>query len=280
MSGFFGGSGGGGGLTATSPTEDYLPRYDSGGNLVDSNLYDTGAYLYANTMIGFPVNSTTINNFVVGMYRDANARLVVNGGPKLLFHTNHNSPAGNIDHTNGLFVGWTATTNALARVHALDSSKPQFRAAYDATEYADFEVDAFGDLYTTTTRDFYWRSGATILLSASTSYVRAGAPLVRNRVSGITASTTQTQGAATALTSDVNEVSTCANAGDGVKLRTILSSTLSNRQLVINNGAQSLNIYPASGQDLGQGTDTAVALPSGASALFESYSVTQWAQVV
>lgn len=86
--------------------------------------------------------------------------------------------------------------------------------------------------------------------------------------SGITASTTQTQGQG-ALTAYINEISTCATANDTVTLPAL---TPGMAVTVINNGAQTLQIFPASGENLGAGTNTAVTVTAGNCAKFECYS--------
>ena len=62
----------------------------------------------------------------------------------------------------------------------------------------------------------------------------------------ITASATQTQGAATALVSSINQVSTVATAGNGVKLP---ASAPGLSVIIINSGANAMQVY-------GAGTDT------------------------
>ena len=90
--------------------------------------------------------------------------------------------------------------------------------------------------------------------------------------SGITASTTQTQGNGE-LTSVVNEVSTVANANDTV---TLSPAVAGKEIIIINNGANTLQIFPASGDDLGQGADTATTLASGSNIYFVAFDATNW----
>ena len=74
---------------------------------------------------------------------------------------------------------------------------------------------------------------------------------------GITASTTQTQGQQQ-LTSDVNEVSTVANNNDVVTLR---QGSLGEEQTIINEGANTLQVFPASGDSIGDNpVDTSVSI--------------------
>jgi len=98
--------------------------------------------------------------------------------------------------------------------------------------------------------------------------------IVKNSVtSGITASTTQTQGQQP-LTNDVNEVSTVANANDVV---TLPSATSYSRSIVIiNNGANVLQIFPASGDNLGAGVDTSTTLAAGSNVRYTNYDATNW----
>jgi hypothetical protein len=97
----------------------------------------------------------------------------------------------------------------------------------------------------------------------------------RSVTAGITASTTQTQGQG-ALTLDVNEVSTVANPNDTVTLPTAAAGR---KITVINNGASTLQIFPASGDDLGAGLNTATTIATTEFAEFTAYDATNWAGV-
>ncbi len=98
--------------------------------------------------------------------------------------------------------------------------------------------------------------------------------LLRKTISaGLTASTTQTQGQRP-LTQDVNEVSTVANANDVVTLPT--APAYSRTIIIINNGANTLQIFPASGDNLGAGVDTSTTLASGANVRYTNYNATNW----
>jgi hypothetical protein len=101
-------------------------------------------------------------------------------------------------------------------------------------------------------------------------------PLRRSTEASITASTTQTQGQL-ALVADINEVSTVANANDVVTLPVALSGRFC---LVINNGANTLQVFPASGDDLGAGVNTSTTIASGSRKLFISFDATNWEPVL
>lgn len=101
--------------------------------------------------------------------------------------------------------------------------------------------------------------------------------LERSVTAAVTASTTHTQGGATALTADINNVSVCANVDDAVKLPSAVAGMT---VVVINNGAQQLRIWPASGDNLGTGVDTVrAALAAGSNARFTSYDATNWEEI-
>lgn len=100
--------------------------------------------------------------------------------------------------------------------------------------------------------------------------------LVQKKVtSGITASTTQTQGQG-ALTSDINEISTCANHKDTV---TLPAAVAGQSVTVVNKGANILQIFPASGDDLGNGADTSMYIAVGELVTFKAYDSTNYVPV-
>jgi len=88
----------------------------------------------------------------------------------------------------------------------------------------------------------------------------------------LTASTTQTQGQEP-LVSTINEVSVVANANDTVTLPSALAGSCVR---IINNGANTLRIFPASGDDAGAGVDTQVTLASGSNVHYCAYDATTW----
>jgi hypothetical protein len=48
------------------------------------------------------------------------------------------------------------------------------------------------------------------------------------------------------------------------------------RITIINNGAQTLRIYPASGDNLGAGVNTATTLAAGSNVSYVAYDATNW----
>ncbi len=90
----------------------------------------------------------------------------------------------------------------------------------------------------------------------------------------ITASTTQTQGQRP-LTAHINIVSTVANANDTVTLPPALAGLL--EVYIRNNGAQILQIFPASGDNInGTGVNASVTLAAGASVTYRTADTTNW----
>lgn len=89
---------------------------------------------------------------------------------------------------------------------------------------------------------------------------------------GITASTTQSQGNGV-LTATVNEVSTVVNGNDVV---TLVAAVAGRFVEVINNGANTVQIFPASGDDLGSGLNNSTTLEIGETVTFRAYNATNW----
>ncbi len=93
--------------------------------------------------------------------------------------------------------------------------------------------------------------------------------------SGITASTTQTQGEGP-LNHNINEISTVAVANDTV---TLPAAGAGRRVTIINNGANTLQIFPALDDNLGAGVDTAATLAAGSNVEYVAYDDTNWESV-
>ena len=101
------------------------------------------------------------------------------------------------------------------------------------------------------------------------------ANLRRVTVAAITASTTQTQGQQP-LTADVNEVSVVANANDTVTMPPAQAGLTIK---IINNGANTLQIFPASGDDATGGVDTGITLAAAGRLILTAYDGTTWENV-
>ena len=92
---------------------------------------------------------------------------------------------------------------------------------------------------------------------------------------GITASTTQTQGNGLLLSS-YNEISTVANANDTVTLPVAEAGL---KVTIMNNGANTLQIFPNTSDNLGAGVDTATTLAAGSNVTYFAYDATNWESI-
>ena len=176
------------------------------------------------------------------------------------------------DSNNG-----STTSNAIISF-ATDDADPVWSAGLYDTQDDDYVLAKGTDLNVT---PIYTVDRGTNNFAHNTTVsfedtVSVGKYLLRNTTAGITASTTQTQGQG-ALTAEVNEVSTVANANDTVTLPTAQAGQ---KVWILNNGANTLQIFPASGDDLGAGLNTATTLASGSNATFIAYDATNWIQDV
>ena len=94
----------------------------------------------------------------------------------------------------------------------------------------------------------------------------AGAGTAASVTNGITAFATGGQTSATALTTPINRVSTCATIGDSVKLPT---STAGAVVTVINSGATGVDIFPVTGETIDTlAANTALRVATGTTVVF------------
>ena len=101
-----------------------------------------------------------------------------------------------------------------------------------------------------------------------------GEPLKYSNGTGISAGATQTQGGATALTEEFNNVTTCATDGNGVKLPTAVAG-LSIK--VKNSGATSLAVWPFLGDSINAlAVNLSVNIAPGGTMTFNAISATVW----
>lgn len=97
-------------------------------------------------------------------------------------------------------------------------------------------------------------------------------PTTLTTTAGITASTSQSQGNG-ALTSQLNQISTVGNADDVVTLPSAFAGLIC---IVDNDGANVLQIFPASGDNLGAGANNSVQLESNEAIEFTAFDATNW----
>jgi hypothetical protein len=106
-------------------------------------------------------------------------------------------------------------------------------------------------------------------------YARSGSGITQVNASatGLVASVTQTQAGGLALLSSYNEIATVANSGDALTAFPVLEGS---RLIVINNGANDLQLFPDVGDDFGAGVDTAITIAAGEIGIFLGQSSTVW----
>ena len=156
--------------------------------------------------------------------------------------------AGGFDINNGGVIFLTEQAAAEADV----AGKGQFWVETATPNIPRFTDDAGTDHYIQTTPSLLLRR--------------------KSVTAGITAAVGSAQGDGP-LTTEVNQISTCANAGDAVTLPTAVAGL---EVTIINNGAQAADVFPASGDNLGAGVDTAASLAAGANITYVAYDATNW----
>ena len=115
------------------------------------------------------------------------------------------------------------------------------------------------------------------LTAAQHTGVTAGGNFTKSVTDSITAGATQTQAGATALTKDINRVTTVGTDNDGVKLPTASAGL---EILIINADAgQDIQIWPNTGDAINGGSANAVdssALGEGATRRYIAADATNW----
>lgn len=102
--------------------------------------------------------------------------------------------------------------------------------------------------------------------------VDIGYPTQLTTTSGITASTSQSQGNGV-LSSQLNQIATVGNADDVVTLPVAFAGLIC---IIDNDGANVLQIFPASGDNLGAGVNLSVQLEPNEAVEFTAFDSTNW----
>ncbi len=121
--------------------------------------------------------------------------------------------------------------------------------------------------------------GTTMFMSNSTERGRTNADGITSVTfvqSGVSAGVTATNPGAQGdnpITKQITQVSTVGTASDAVTA----PAALAGREFtVFNDGANTLEIWPSSGDNLGAGVNTAVTLVAGSNATYKAYDTTNW----
>ena len=107
--------------------------------------------------------------------------------------------------------------------------------------------------------------------------------MLANGANGITAKAGGGQGSATQLIAGLNEVDTCANDHDSVKLPVAKRDTNNGPTVVMvfNNTAHTLDIYPSSTDNIaGSGADTVLSVATKKSVVFFCAKNGSWGAIV
>jgi hypothetical protein len=288
--------------TAGTVTTNAQPNITSVGTLttLDVNGTVTAVNFTANTGIftgngsGLTaLNASNISTGTLAQARLANSSLTVNGtsislgGSGTITAVNPNALTLGTYLTGTSYDGSTAvtaavdatTTNTASKVVARDSngsfsaniitatlsgsatSATSATTAGTVTTAAQPNITSVGTLTSLTSSGNI--SGANLVATAYT---------ISSVATGISAAGS-TQGTATALTKDVNVVST-VSAGQGVVLPTAVGGM---RITVMNTSPTALNVYPATGAGINNnGANVAFALPGNGRLDFLAVTSTQW----
>lgn len=117
-------------------------------------------------------------------------------------------------------------------------------------------------------------TGGSITATGGITYVTQ---LFRSTLAGITAFAGGGQGSAVLLDEDLSEISTVVSPGDSVKLAFAATGL---KKIVINNGANAMDVFPNTGDDLGSGVNVAQSLAAGSNVTYVAFDATNWEKVV
>lgn len=196
-----------------------------------------------------------------------------------------NSGVGNVDTRRGLFItalGNVSLGDQTANISNLETVAIE-QIPYESTTNTRTVTGKVASLFiagapTAGTNVIFSNQAYAILVNNDDVRIEdnlsMGGNVIFSVENNIVASITQSQGQAP-LTKDINEVVTVANANDVV---TMPAAQAGKCTKIINNGVSTLQIFPASGDDLGAGVDTSITLTSGSNASYCAYDATNWEQ--
>ena len=176
---------------------------------------------------------------------------------------------------NNNFVRASEYNKLVDRVNSLSTTDGDLNITGDLTVGDDVAIT--GDLTVTGTTTL---NGTLVLgdaaadaltINATTTYAE---PVNYSNATGITAFATGGQASATALTEEVNNVTTCATAGDSVKLPAAAAGA---HVYVKNSGATALDIFPASSDSIDAlAVNLAIRIQPGSSMHFYAKDAIVW----
>lgn len=241
----------------------------SGGTALSSTLHVVGAATFSGTVsLG---NGLTVTGAIEA---DTSYKM---GGNVII------DSSGNVTAVDGDFTGDLTITSGMARLILLEDDAPSDEGFYDVIINAGSmiwrtrtDIGGSGESFMQVSR-----SGTTVsLISFANGNFRITDNLTvlsnffRSVEAAVTAGTTQTQGGGQTVTGDIVEVSVVANANDTIVIPTaVVGASI----FIKNNGANTMQIFPASGDDIdGTGVDAAVTLAAGSSVKYYAADATNW----
>ncbi len=125
---------------------------------------------------------------------------------------------------------------------------------------------------TTDERGWITHDRTDFVIDADKGNVRLGRNLARTTAATITAGTSQSQGQVP-LTADINQITTVEFVNDVVTMPAAVAGMVI---FIVNMGVNTLQIFPASGDDLGAGVDISVFLEVNEEITFSALDATTW----
>lgn len=237
-------------------------QYNSNGAFAGDSNFTTDGVGSVNIVGDLDVDNVNINGNTISITNtNGNLNLAPNGTGYTYMGDNNNT------------IGWlggTATTYCFGATAGTPYMRGQSNLYQFITTSAGYSLGVGSGV------TWVWSSSTGAMTSTGLDLLMANGAIKRSTVATITASTTQTQGQG-ALTGDINEISVCANVNDTV---TLPLASAGRQCLVINNGAQTLQIFPASGDDLGAGLNTATTTATATRKLFVAFDSVSWEPVI
>jgi len=273
--------GGSGGILAASPPANAI-QFNSGGTLAGSAAltYDSVATLLTvngNANVGNLNSSGLVSGTrLFSNIATGTTPLQVTSTTRVanlnVAHANVSDYGAVTTQTTGTFYPILVSANTSANYALASNANLSFNAATGnlsatlltgtVTTAAQPNITSVGTL-----------TSLTVSGNISTANVTASGYHIRSITAGISAAGS-VQGTATALTKEINVVSTVSSGANGV----ILPTAVAGMVLIINNtSANTLNVYPATGGAVNSvSTNAAYSHVSGASIQYYATSGTQW----
>ena len=228
-------------------------------SIISTTGLTTGSLIRATSSTAGAINTNGAISFsATGAFTSTDR----NGFVNVLANT---TTAGTVTH----IIGTALTTGTLLSLEAVEAtlSSGLYIQCYDGAAN-DFSVARYGATVIAGNA-----SGTASLTLTAGDFVMSAGVLRQAVTATITADVGSVQGGS-ALTRGINEVAVCANAGDAVTLPTAAAGQT---VYIVNHGAQSCDVFPASGDAINEAAaNAAKALAADAAMICFSYDSTNW----